>query len=102
MLNPDTLTRSQRIRVWIGNFVVDYIETFTGLLPAQLVAILLMPAFHFDSFAAATVAAYQWSLQLLGPAAAALVSAGRRSLVNAWPALRKFFASGFGAVKDTP
>ena len=30
--------RSQRVRVWIGNFVVDYVETFVGLLPAQLVA----------------------------------------------------------------
>lgn len=99
--DPASLTRSQRIRVWIGNFIVDYVETFVGLLPAQLVAILLMPAFSFDSLAAAEVSAYQWALQLLGPAVSALVSAGRRSLVNAWPALKAFFASGFGAVKPS-
>jgi hypothetical protein len=95
--DPATLTRSQRIRVWIGTFIVDYVETFLGLVPAQLLIAFAVPT---SSITDATASVYAWAIQLGAPALAALVSAGRRALANAWPALKAFFASGFGAIKS--
>lgn len=98
--DPATLTRSQRLRVWIGNFVVDYVETFVGLLPAGVLTVLLAPALqNVTSLDQAKVAVYAVAVQIIGPALSALVSAGRRALLNAWPSLKAFFASGFGAIK---
>jgi alpha-D-ribose 1-methylphosphonate 5-triphosphate synthase subunit PhnL len=100
-VNPAELTRAQRIRIWVGTFLVDYVETFLGLLPVSVIAVIASPALQsVTSIEQAKAMALAVVAQLIGPALAALVSAGRRALANAWPPLRKFFASGFGAIKS--
>lgn len=92
---PVRMSRAKAARVWVGRFIVDYIETFLALAPAQLLAFIITPQLHFSSLEEAKVTAIAWIVQLAGPAISALVSAGRRSLVTAWPAIKKFFENGF-------
>jgi hypothetical protein len=94
--NPSTSTA---LRVWLGHFLVDYVETFVALIPAMALAWIVTPALHFTDLQSAKIAAIAWIVQLIGPAASALVSAGRRALVTAWPSVKAYLDSGFGAAK---
>ena len=78
------------IRIWIGRFVVDYIETFIALAPAQLVAWLVTPQLNFTTLEEAKLGAVSWIVQLIGPAVSAWVSAGRRGLMTSWPSIRRW------------
>lgn len=91
---PAVVSRKKAIRIWIGRFVVDYIETFVGLIPAVMLAVLVTPQLHFSSLEEAKVSAMAWIVQLIGPAVSAFVSAGRRSLTTAWPSIRDYLNRG--------
>jgi hypothetical protein len=82
------------VRLWIGRFIVDYVETFVALIPAQALAWILTPQLNFSSVEDAKLATVAWIVQLAGPAISALVSAGRRSLITAWPSVRKWLTEG--------
>lgn len=91
---PVKVSRGKAVRIWIGRFVVDYIETFIALAPAQILAFIITPQLHFSSLEEAKVTAIAWIVQLAGPALSALVSAGRRSLVTAWPTIKAWLEQG--------
>jgi hypothetical protein len=91
---PVRVTRGKALRIWLGRFVIDYVETFVALIPAQLLALIVTPQLHFSSVEEAKVATITWIVQLIGPALSAFVSAGRRSLMTAWPSIREWLGRG--------
>lgn len=91
-----TVSRKKAIRIWIGRFIVDYVETFVALIPAVALSLVLTPQLRFSSLEEAKLAAMAWIIQLVGPAISALVSAGRRALMVAWPAVKAWLQNGGG------
>lgn len=92
---PVRVSRGKAVRIWLGRFILDYLETFSGLIPGQLLALVVTPQLHFSSVEEAKIFAMQVVIQLGSPAFAALISAGRRSGMSAWPAIKKFLENGF-------
>jgi hypothetical protein len=93
---PVRVTRRQAVRIFVGRFIVDYVETFLGLLPVQVFAAFVTPQLRFSTVEEAKVAAMQWILQLAGPAFAALVSAGRRAAQSIpWAEIKAWAQRGF-------
>jgi uncharacterized membrane protein YGL010W len=94
---PVRVTRGKAVRILLGRFVIDYVETFVALIPAQLLALIVTPQLHFSSIEEAKVATIAWIVQLVGPGLSAFVSAGRRSLMTAWPSIKAWLDRGGGA-----
>lgn len=73
---PATVSRGRAVRLFIGKFIVDFVETFAGLAVA-IVGINFVLPLNVEGWQLLTV-------QLAGPGSAALLSSLRR----AWPTIR--------------
>lgn len=91
---PVKVTMRKAVRMWVGRFIVDYIETFLALIPAQALAWFVTPQLNFSNVEDAKLAAVAWVVQLVGPAVSAAVSAARRGAMTAWPSVRKWLLEG--------
>lgn len=91
---PVLVSRSKAIRIWIGRFVIDFVETFVALIPAQILAAIVTPQLRLSNVEEAKLASIAVIVQLVGPLFAAFVSAGRRSMVTAWPAIKGWLERG--------
>lgn len=65
------------VRLFVGRFLVDYVETFAGIAAPTILIIVASPPNSIDAWKVVLV-------QFASPALAAFISAARR----AWPALR--------------
>ena len=72
------VSRPKALRLFIGKFIVDFIETFSGLAAAVIGINFVLPL---------NMEGWQLlALQLVAPASAALLSSLRR----AWPTIKKW------------
>lgn len=84
-VKPANVTKKKALRIFVGKFIVDFIETLSGSLPVTL---LFVPANTED--------VQRLVLILATPTIAAAVSAARRG----WPTLKKWLSGEEDEVVD--
>lgn len=76
---PVQVSKHKALRLFIGRFVVDFVETFAGIAGPTVLILAASPPGSIEAWKVAL-------LQFGAPALSALISAGRR----AWPAIKKW------------
>lgn len=78
---PVQVSQKKALRLFVGRWIVDYVETFSGIIAPAVAIIVLSPPNSIEGWKVALI-------QFVSPALAAFVSAGRR----AWPQIKKWLA----------
>lgn len=76
---PVQVSKPKALRLFIGRWIVDYVETFAGIVGPTVLILAASPPNSLDGWKVALV-------QFVSPALSAFISAGRRS----WPAIKKW------------